>query len=472
MIKSKFTPLVFLLTGIQNRTWLKRDFSPKLLVVALVVATGMCLSTPFPAFAVGPIGPGGVPGGVTVVDNDVSGETWGRAGGRSVTYTVNNPSEFTSMTWGAVGVTPVLLAFDNNVNAPGETLGLVNVTNGVAVWTGQAAIPLSTGGSLTLETRFTLTVVDGSNTPIPLASPLGGHVVGMNVLSPGGPFTANLLFEANHNGSHGLPPGWTPALDLFDALPTLPGNPPGTTGPVLTTFESGFFFEETTETPIDDHDQNMFSQTNMIKEDISDLEGKLEHFQLEALPRLITAETAHQNLLNAFNQLPGDHQSILNAINQVSQSLQDINLPNDVVATELMLILFGLAPCPPEAGALCDTATFISDLAKKEIKIQSVMVSGGSSPRWLLTTVDGELVDVDLDRVLAITTKPSTNAADVTDMATPVPLTVGLLEVSVSLPPHSKKAKVFQIDLDFSNDTDIVAQGSVLISSKHSDDDD
>lgn len=460
-----------------------RDFSPKLLLVTLVVVTSMCLSNPLPAFATGPVGPGGVPGGVSVVDGDVSGEAWGRAGGRSVTYTVNNPSGFTTMTWGAVGATPVQLAFDNSVDAPGETLGLdnglSNLAGGVAVWTGQATIPLSTGGSLTPNTRFTLTVVDGSSSPIPLASVPGANEPGINVLSPGGPFTVNLLFEADHDGSNGLPAGWTPVLDLFDALPTLSGNPPGTTGPVLTTFVSGFFFEEVMGPGIDDHDENMFSQTNMIKDDISALDGKMDFLTTDAINRLVQLSGEHTDIhnwvnsnhsavINAINQLnqTGDHQDILNAVNQVLQSINNINLPDDVATTELMLILFGILPCPAEAGPICDTATFIDDLAKKEIKVQAVEVSGGSSRRWLLTTtVDGELVDVELDRVLALTVNPSTNVNDVTNMAVPTPLSTGLLEVSVSLPGESRDAQAFQVDLVIIEDTVPVVQGSVLISS-------
>jgi len=460
-----------------------RDFSPKLLLVALVVATGMCLNNPLPAFATGPVGPGGVPGGVIVVDGDVSGEAWGRAGGRIVTYTVNNPAGFTSMTWGAAGATPVQLAFDNSIDAPGETLGLdnglSNLPGGVAVWTGQATIPLSVGGPLILDTRFTLTVVDGSTNPI-LLSVAGGNVPGINVLSPGGPFTATLLFEADHDGSNGLPSGWTPVLDLFDVLPTLSGTPPGTTGPVLTTFTSGFFFEEVTGPGIDDHDDNMFSQTNMIKDDISALDGKIEFLTIDAINRLVQLGVDHTAIHAWVNN---NHVAVINAINQVLASIPEIpEFPNDVASSDdvdqarqdlqdMLLILFGILPCPAEAGPLCDSATFINDLAAKEIKVQAVKVSGGSSPSWLLTTtVDGKLVDVDLNKVLAVTVNPSTNVVDVTAIAVPVPLSLGLLEVSVSLPPKSRNAKAFQIDVSL--DTDTSVQGSVLVGSNHSGDDD
>ena len=121
-----------------------RDYSPKLLLGALVVATSMFLSNPLPAFATGPVGPFGVPGGVSISDNDVAGETWGRAGGRTVTYSVNIPSGFTSMTWGAEGATPVHLAFDGGVNASSqETLVFdnffSNLSGGKAVWSGHGS---------------------------------------------------------------------------------------------------------------------------------------------------------------------------------------------------------------------------------------------------------------------------------------------------------------------------------------------
>jgi len=396
-----------------------RDFSPKLLLLTLTIITYICLNNPLTAFAVGPVDPGAVPGGVTVVDSDTSGEAWGRSGGRSVTYTLGIPSNFTSMTWGAVGPNPVQLAFDGNIDAFGETLvldnTLSNFAGGVAVWTGQAIIPLSGFPDLNLPTRFTLTVVDGSSVPIPLASVPGENVPGINVLSPGGPFTATLLFEADHDGTHSLPSGWTPVLDLFDNLPTQAGNPPGGGGPVLTSFTSGFFFNGETGISIDEHDSNMLAQTNMIKNDIAELDGKVEFIKIDAINRLIQLASDHDEIHDWVNS---NHSSVINTINnaliQVLASIDEIpefpNFPTDVASSEdvnqvreelqnILLILFGIFPCPPDAGALCDSATFISDLATKEdltmvkdnlqvlleksreIKVQAVSIPGGPSRR-------------------------------------------------------------------------------------------
>jgi hypothetical protein len=64
-------------------------------------------------------GPAGQVVGVTITaDTDGgSGEQWGRAGGRTVTYTVGDISAFATLNWGNQNGTAPSVAFDDDLDA-------------------------------------------------------------------------------------------------------------------------------------------------------------------------------------------------------------------------------------------------------------------------------------------------------------------------------------------------------------------
>ena len=128
-------------------------------LVTIFVFALILLGVPGTVTADGPVGPGTLPGGVNVADNDPGageavGERWGRAGGKDTTYAVISPGDFTSLTWGAVGTAAVGMAFDGAIDGAGETLTLdetgaegSNFATGVAVWTGQTDVQLANPAS-------------------------------------------------------------------------------------------------------------------------------------------------------------------------------------------------------------------------------------------------------------------------------------------------------------------------------------
>lgn len=463
------------------------------------------------ARADGPVGPGSLPGGVSVLDSDPSGEGWGRAVGREIQFTVNDPSNFTALTWGAVGTNAVTLAFDNAVDAPGEVLTLGTVGAGMAEWNGTATLPLAVGPPLVLPTRFTLEVVDSASAPALLASDPGGNQPGLDVLAAGNSFTATMRFEADHDGSNGLPAGWTPVLDLFDALDTIPGTPPGTSGPVLTGFNSGFFFEVIQGLTLEEHDDNITAQTQMIKD-------SLEFLTIETVNRLTQLAqsngTEHADIHNWVNM---NHQEVLAGLQNLLQAIGSIELPPlppDIASSDdvreaaeelqnILLILFGIAPCPPDAGGACvpgETVRLFASpeavaavkadvelLLSKVMDIQTQVEASASMPeidvqvaevsqhyfsrlrRWVVTTtVNGKLVDADLVMVSAVKAWKHYPAVqhDVTGFSVPVHLGTGMQDVSVSLPHQLRKAKIFQLDFVFV-EGDVTARGSALVTVGH-----
>lgn len=495
---------------------IRNRFARKVYLSTFVL--GLCLFSigVSSATADGPATPGSLPGGVVVNDSDTTGEQWGRMMGRTIDFSVNDLTNFTSLTWGAVGTNAVTLAFDGVVDAPSETLVLGSVGVGVAQWNGTATIPLSIGGSLGLPARFTLTIVDGANSPVALATDPGGNQPGLDVLLANGQFTATLLFEVQHNGSHGVPGGWTPVLDLFDSLPTIPGPPPNTTGPVMTGFNSGFFFEAIEGLTLEEHDESMHSQTEMIKD-------ALQHLTTDAINRLTMLGQEHGDIHSWLNS---NHVEIAAGLDQVLMTLNNLQIPTDVASSadvmriqddvqsakddlqNILLILFGLGECPPDQplcppdgrlqlfatpesvqmvkddvqsllGKVMDIQdTLLATTSMPEIEVQIAEVSHGDSGkarRWILTTtINGKLVDVDLVKSTAITVDKANPAItdDVTGYAVPVSLGPGLLDVSMTLPKSAKKARVFQFDVFF-DDGEVMAHGSALAAvGKGGDDDD
>jgi hypothetical protein len=219
------------------------------------------------AYAAGPVNVASLPGGGSVVsDSDTgNGQAWGRAGGRTVQYHVNNPAGFDLLKFGIVNGTVPSLAFDGTVTPStselmGFTAGASDLNNGIVVFTGAATLNVVTIGTFTnLPTRFTMRFTRASNNaPIPVTFDAGGVSPGADVLATGD-FKVNLLFEMFNASAWGGNNGYAPVLDLYDSLATPPGAPPsGNTGPVMTGVTTGFYYtEHVAGMSIEEHDAHV-----------------------------------------------------------------------------------------------------------------------------------------------------------------------------------------------------------------------
>ena len=426
-------------------------------------------------------GPVALVSGVTLTaDSDTgSGERWGRAGGRTITYTVNDVSGYGALSWGNVTGSAPSLAFDNQVN--GSEVLVVdfnsNLAGGQAQWTGSAVLPLASGATPTIPTRFTLRVTNAGG-GVPLTNIVNGPSPGINVLTSG-TFTANLLFEMQYTAAIGGNGDWMPVLDLYDVLPTPQGQPPGQGGPVLTSFQKGFYFSDaTTGMTLEQHDANISGKIASVKDDTAFL-------RIDTVGRLQGVQSSIGSLTQLVQNLP---------TTQIPQNLatrDDVNRAKGDI-TEILLVLFGLAPCPDPQ--LCASATLIPDLAtragvdavKHEIsllhdKLDALQNAGAGSAldvevveveereskrrRWLVrTSLDGSPAVAALTRLMAISTKkraPS-SASDVTSLARVTQVMPGLMDVSIHVSSPNLDDLSFQFDVSHT-DGATTTTGSALV---------
>jgi hypothetical protein len=218
------------------------------------------------ALAAGPVSVGSLPGGGSATDTDNgNGQAWGRAGGRTVTYHVNQPGNFSLLKFGIVNGTVPSLAFDGAATPStpelmGYNSSLSNLNGGVVVFTGGANLTIVTIGTFgNLPTKFTMRFTRVSNgAPIPVTFDAGGVSPGADVLATGD-FRVNLLFEMFNSSAWGGDNGYRPVLDLYDSLATPAGQPPASnTGPVMTGVTTGFYYTEAdTGMSIEEHDLHM-----------------------------------------------------------------------------------------------------------------------------------------------------------------------------------------------------------------------
>lgn len=475
------------------------------------------LATVGSAAADGPALPGSLPGGAPVGDDDPgSGEQWGRANGRNLSISVNDPSLFTALSWGVVSATAPVAAFDGAVDEVGETMSFdalgSNLAGGVARWVGEAEVELvDTNPStfVTLPTRFTLTVTNPG--AVPLAFVLGEVNPGINVLTSG-PFNANLFFEAFYPVSIGGDDSWHPLLDLFDLLDTNT-NVPGGGQLAQTGVNTGFYFTTDEGLSLEDHDANISGQIADVKDDTAflriDAINRLQGLgvDLDELADMVAwVKTDLGSLQNEVGMIPKEDLS--DEIAMVLALLQggggdppatgeDLQQLQDEI-TDILLILFGLAPCPPEAGPLCDSATFVDDLATEsslqmakdeiqeqlellqetleevpasvELEVEVIDISEGNphERQWLVkTTRDGTRVDAALTTLLLM--RATNGGVPVTDdvlaQANVTSIAVGVQEVFVDLSnPQNKELRAVLFELSVYGDSP--ATGSALVNAE------
>lgn len=209
---------------------------PRVLALVLACVLALLFSSAVLALT-GPTSP--PPGGVMVTYSDPSQRQIGGAGGLDAAYSNFDFGQFQTLYWGAAEAGAVGFAFDGTINALSETMSFdlaqSDLANGLARWTGAASITYWTGSAWTssvLSTRFTISVTNPSNNPIPMvqASQVGISGSGA-VITVTGNFTANLLFEAYYGS-------WQPTLDLFDSLHTLSSLD----GQVQSEFSDAFYY--------------------------------------------------------------------------------------------------------------------------------------------------------------------------------------------------------------------------------------
>ena len=228
----------------------------------------------------GPVPANSLPGGAIVVDSDNpgSGEAWGRTGGRTFSYSGFALSNFSELTWQALSAG---MSFNGPVDEPGETMALTSQSTTTATWEGVTTVDLEVGGSQVVNTRFTATLVGaffnaGSPTVDVLTYPA---------------FTVQVLFEAEDPNNPGV---YEPALELYDVLPTS-----STTEELAnTTFDQGFFFEESSASlSLAEHDANMQNRADEIA-------ALLDFLTIDTVNRLIAiAEANGQHNENTTNRL-------------------------------------------------------------------------------------------------------------------------------------------------------------------------
>ncbi len=489
-----------------------------------MLALAMFCIAPFGGVrADGPVPPGSLPGGVNVVDaDDGSGEQWGRAGGRTIQFTVNDLAGFTALGWGIVSPTAPGAAFDGSIDDASEIMAFdssgSNLPGGEARWTGQAQIELVDqfpSRVVTLPTRFILRVTNDAGNPVPLVFVSGEAFPGIDVKTSN-PFSANLRFEAKYPASIGGNDAWWPLLDLFDSLPTDPAG-----GGVLaqTSLNTGFYFEAQEALSLVEHDLNISAKVDAVKADteflkidtVGRFQGLAEDLsmlkaQVSGIPTDDPSDELSTiiDLLQDTGQSPATPDDVQSAKDELAESVQSAK---DEL-TEILLVLFGLSPCPPEAGPLCDTAKFISDLATQasvdmvkdelpviqekldilqetldavpastELKVEVVEISNGnkkSDRQWLLkTTRDGIRVDAALTTLMVFRDVRGgpPEPDDLTAQVTVTPVTPGVQELFLALPKKGRKdvrAYLFEVFLD----GEPPATGSALAAANHAGGDD
>lgn len=219
------------------------------------------------------------PHGVDIVDSETLppedpdyGEQLGRDGGRTLTFTVFQVSEYSQLRWQP---TDVGLALDGAIDAAGESLTYNSIVDGKAIWTGNTQVEVlneatSVYESRAVNTKFILTVKNASDSLITFEFVDGAPAVNLKALSPNPSdeveFTATLEMKVqvpSHDSITAICPYtaaafaegvFLPALDVFDCLQTNPVYE----RPAISMFEYGFFYEISLPTlDLEAHDEHM-----------------------------------------------------------------------------------------------------------------------------------------------------------------------------------------------------------------------
>ncbi|MBV8762816.1 MAG: hypothetical protein JO257_36360 [Deltaproteobacteria bacterium] len=159
------------------------------------------------------------------------GLTWtntgnlGRAGGLTWTYTGIARADLFHIYWIVCDdpATPCGLSLDGPIDATAAwtfSAASSNLAGGTLVFTNATHIVHADNTTVPLTGRLTLTLVDGSNAPLPFATvgalgvPARTGTYGAEI--PGTAYAVKAIAEVQESGSA----TWTPYLDYYDAAPT------------------------------------------------------------------------------------------------------------------------------------------------------------------------------------------------------------------------------------------------------------
>ena len=360
------------------------------IAVALVLAVGLVatFATSQPVSAAGPTDI--PPGGATVTDDDDgSGETWGRSGGRTFGYSGMDLAKFAELVWGPSTSSPIHIAFDGAVDSAGERLNYAGIPDtGTILYTGTTTVELVAGGGCTpvgpttVETMAVLTIKDSNGTAAPIITPAISGLPGVDVLAlPGHATTSAVSFSATiemlarnpsscYAGtgcapSQQVPVGtFGPVLDVYDCMNTDPGQ----VDEALTGFNSGFFYElAVEEMTVKEHDDHMVLLIGDLDNDVAVVSGfnnwleiewnaakggwndhhQLVDMGLAAQDLVLAGHTdSLQWIMNDTGAIPGMSQQIGDMLSDIQNVSQKQNEISDKMGSlpdlELLLLLFGI----------------------------------------------------------------------------------------------------------------------------------
>ena len=247
-----------------------------------------------------------LPLGVNVVDSDPGGPTdkeqWGRAGGRTFTFTVFQSDEYSQLKWQPIDAG---IAFDGAIDQAGEILTLDFMGAGTAVWTGSTTVEVldentNTYETVAVNTEFILTVKDSGNSLISFETLNGLPTVNIKTLTPA-LFTATLEMRAqmpSYDSVAAICPYAAPAvgqyfpiLDVFDCLHTNPAY----VRPVITLFNSGFLYElgDPNLMGLAAHDAHMEELVSGVQSTVDDIYGWTDFLYNDWPGRISDLNDAH-----------------------------------------------------------------------------------------------------------------------------------------------------------------------------------
>jgi hypothetical protein len=198
------------------------------LVILMILVIGFASSAS--AVMEGPLWP--APGGTFYSTSGNAGTT----GGMTISYSGFDSTQYSELFWGAWEGAPIGASLNGLDITTAELMTFSGIAGNTATWTGSTSWSWYSGNYLNynspIATRLTVKV-----TPMNFVPAADYGVPSIGALAPvTGPFSANLLFEANYFGN------WLPLITGYNSYQTLSG--------VQTAFTfSGGFYNSTAPVP-------------------------------------------------------------------------------------------------------------------------------------------------------------------------------------------------------------------------------
>jgi hypothetical protein len=421
----------------------------EILHIVLIICLAVTVNN---AWAAGPVPAVSVPGSATVVDNDPgSGERWGRAGGRYITYSDFILANFNWLNWQPLSAS---MAFDGQINVSDSEVmsGPHNCGVGCMRWTGKTNIwNDNTNAWVVVDTRLTAQLTPPA--VVHPGLPPTHFYAGVDIMAAGGSFQVNLLFEANDGG------GWEPALDFYDAYPTAPDADPD----ALTSLEQGFFYDAIIDMTVSQHDANIQARLDSI-------DGVLDFMKIDIINRLKLIAADVTLILGKVMWIQDEIPKLATS-KQAEEIKEKIdNLQNFVICLWIGDAMF--PACPPDVPPGFELpsilkltealAAFHADfLASQEIDVEAskVTYSRGLEAMVVLTKLNGVPTDAKITSVVALVPDPpGVIYRPVPYDATPVGPGVQML--SITVPPL---IPMILVEVEYTTPEGFLLKGSSLV---------